>query len=184
MKQIDSSANPRFKELHQLVESSRERKKAGRSVLDGAHLVAAYREHVGMPERVAVSRLGLQNPEIMALLDGMKGLDIVVLSDALFKRLSSVVTPTGILAVVETPRPQPAPGEMGACVMLEDLQDPGNLGSILRTCAAVGIRHVLLSSGSVHAWSPRVLRAAMGAHFVLTLYEEVDLQAAARGYTG
>ena len=184
MKQIDSSANPRFKELRRLVESSRERKKAGRSVLDGAHLVAAYREHVGMPEQVAVSRLGLQNPEIRALLDGMKGVDTVVLSDALFKTLSSVVTPTGVLAVVETPRLRPVPGEMGACVMLEDLQDPGNLGSILRTCAAAGIRHVLLSSGSVHAWSPRVLRAAMGAHFVLTLYEGVDLQAAARGYTG
>ena len=184
MKQIDSSANPRFKDLCRLVESSRERKKAGRSVLDGAHLIAAYREHVGMPEQVAVSRLGLQNPEIRALLDGMKGLDTVVLSDALFKTLSSVVTPTGVLAVVETPRLRPVPGEMGACVMLEDLQDPGNLGSILRTCAAADIRHVLLSSGSAHAWSPRVLRAAMGAHFVLTLYEGVDLQAAARGFTG
>jgi len=184
MKQIDSSANPRYKDLHRLVESSRERKKAGRSVLDGTHLIAAYRQHVGMPEQVAVSRLGLQNPEIRALLDGMKGLDAVVLSDALFKTLSSVVTPTGILAVVETPHLRPVPGEMEACVMLEDLQDPGNLGSILRTCAAAGIRHVLLSSGSVHAWSPRVLRAAMGAHFVLTLYEGVDLQAVARSYTG
>jgi TrmH family RNA methyltransferase len=184
MKQIESSANPRFKDLRRLVESSRERKKAGRSVLDGAHLVAAYREHVGMPEQVAVSRLGLQSPEIRSLLDGMKGLDTVVLSDALFKTLSSVVTPTGIMAVVETPRPRPVPVEMEVCVMLEDLQDPGNLGSILRTCAAAGVQHVLLSSGSVHAWSPRVLRAAMGAHFVLTLYEGVDLEVAVRGYNG
>jgi TrmH family RNA methyltransferase len=184
MKQIESSANPGFKQLRGLVESSRERKKTGRSVLDGAHLVAAYREHVGKPERVVVSRQGLKNQEIRTLLDQMAGVDTVVLSDALFKALSSVVTPTGILAVVETPRPQPVPEEMGACVMLEDLQDPGNLGSILRTCAAAGISHVLLSSGSVHAWSPRVLRAAMGAHFVLAIYEGVDLQAAARSYTG
>ncbi len=68
--------------------------------------------------------------------------------------------------------------------MLEDLQDPGNLGSILRTCAASGIRHVLLSRGSVHAWSPRVLRAGMGAHFTLAIYEDVDLLAAARAFPG
>jgi len=184
MKQIDSSANSRFKALLRLVESSRERKKAGRSVLDGVHLIAAYQEQAGKPEQLAVSRQGLVNPEIRALLDGMKGVDTVVLSDTLFKMLSSVLTPTGILAVVETPRPQPVPRDLDTCVMLEDLQDPGNLGSILRSCAAAGVRNVLLSAGSVHAWSPRVLRAAMGAHFALAIHEGVDLQAAARGYAG
>jgi TrmH family RNA methyltransferase len=68
--------------------------------------------------------------------------------------------------------------------MLEDLQDPGNLGSILRSCAAAGIRHVLLSKGSVHAWSPRVLRAGMGAHFALSIHERADLVAAARKFPG
>ncbi len=184
MKPVDSSANPRFKALRRLTESSRERKQAGRSVLEGAHLVAAYREHVGKPESLAVSRQGLGNPEIRGLLEKMKGVDTLVLGDVLFKALSAVVTPTGILAVVETPRRHAVPGDMNACVMLEDLQDPGNLGSILRTCAAAGIRHVLLSRGSVHAWSPRVLRAAMGAHFALSIYEGADLVAAARAFTG
>jgi TrmH family RNA methyltransferase len=73
---------------------------------------------------------------------------------------------------------------MDACVMLEDIQDPGNLGSMLRTCAAAGIRHVLLSAGSAHAWSPRVLRAGMGAHFALAVYEQADLPAAARAFRG
>jgi TrmH family RNA methyltransferase len=184
MKPVDSSANPRFKALRRLTESSRERKQAGRSVLDGVHLVAAYREHVGKPEILAVSRQGLNNPEIQGLLEKMRGVDTLVLGDALFKALSSVVTPTGILAVVETPRRQVVPGNMDACLMLEDLQDPGNLGSILRTCAAAGIKHVLLSRGSVHAWSPRVLRAAMGAHFSLAIYEEIDLVSAARAFSG
>lgn len=184
MKRIDSSANPRFKALRRLVESSRERRRAGRSVLDGAHLVAAYLEQAGEPEQVAVSRPGLQSPEIQALLGRMPGADIVVLGDAQFAALSSVVTPTGILAVVKTPQPRPVPRDMDACVMLEDLQDPGNLGSILRTCAAAGIGHVLLSRGSAHAWSPRVMRAAMGAHFALAIYEAADLQAAARDFAG
>ncbi len=184
MKRIDSSTNPRFKEMRLLVESSRERRKSGRSVLDGAHLVSAYQEGIGQPERIAVSRQGLESPEIRALLDRMKEVDTVVLSDTLFKALSSVVTPTGILAVVETPGPRPMPREMDACVMLEDLQDPGNLGSILRTCAAAGVRHVLLSHNAVHAWSPRVLRAGMGAHFALSIYEGIDLRAAAREFAG
>ncbi len=184
MKKIDSPANSRFKDLRQLVESSRERRKAGRSVLDGAHLVTAYLERVGPPQQVAVSRRGLESPEIRALLGRMKGVDTVLLGDALFKALSSVVTPTGILAVIETPRSRPNPPRTESCVMLEDLQDPGNLGSILRTCAAAGIGHVLLSRGSVHAWSPRVLRAGMGAHFALTIYEGADLQDAARDFRG
>ena len=184
MKRIDSSANPRYKALRKLVESSRERARSGLSILDGIHLVAAYLEHAGQPEQVAVSRQGKQDPEVAALLARMAGVDAIVLGDAQFAALSSVVTPTGILAVVKTPRPQARPRDMEACVMLEGLQDPGNLGSILRSCAAAGMEHVLLSHGSVHAWSPRVLRAGMGAHFALAIYEGADLQTAAREFNG
>lgn len=181
---VTSTANSRYKELRELVQSSQARRKSGLSMLDGAHLVAAYRQHQGLPELLVVSRSGLAQPEVRALVDGLRGVETVVLGDALFGRLSSVATPTGIMAVVRTPRPQPVSQDMDACVMLEDLQDPGNLGSILRTCAAAGVRHVLLSKGSAHAWSPRVLRAGMGAHFALAIYEQVDLQTAVRAFHG
>lgn len=184
MKRIDSSANPRYKALRRLVESSRERARSGRSVLDGAHLVDAYLEHAGQPEQVAVSRAGSQKPEIRALLARMPRTDAILLGDAQFAGLSSMVTPTGIIAVVETPRPELRPREMDACLMLEALQDPGNLGSILRSSAAAGVRHVLLSRESAYAWSPRVLRAGMGAHFALSIHEGVDLAAAAREFDG
>jgi TrmH family RNA methyltransferase len=184
MKQITSAANPRYKSLRALAQSSQERRKTGLSVLDGVHLASAYREHVGMPQSIAVSRSGLANPEVRAVLETMRGVELLALSDALFGGLSSVATPTGILAVVETPRPRAAPQGVDACVLLEDLQDPGNLGSILRSCAAAGVRHVWLSKGAVHAWSPRVLRAGMGAHFMLSLYEEADLLGLARDFPG
>jgi len=184
MKQISSAANPRYKALRRLVQSSQERRQTGLSVLDGVHLAAAYREHVGPPRAIAVSRSGLANPEVRALLEKVGGTEILELGDRLFGTLSSVATPTGILAVVETPRARDVPRAMDACVMLEDLQDPGNLGSILRSCAASGVRHVLLSKGSVHAWSPRVLRAGMGAHFALSIHEEADLLATARNFSG
>lgn len=184
MTSVNSSGNARYKALRRLIESSQERKRTGLSVLDGAHLVAAYLAHAGRPEQVVISRSGTANPEIRALLAKMERLEPMVLGDALFKNLSSVMTPTGILALIRTPRERPVPQDMDACVMLEDLQDPGNLGSILRTCAAAGLKHVLLSRGSVHAWSPRVLRAAMGAHFALSIHEQADLLDAARVFSG
>jgi TrmH family RNA methyltransferase len=184
MKPISSAANPRYKALRSLAQSSQARRRTGLTVLDGVHLAAAYREHVGMPRSIAVSRSGLANPEVRAVLDTMSEVETLALTDALFEALSSVATPTGIVAVVETPRPRAASQGVDACVMLEDLQDPGNLGSILRSCAAAGVKHVWLSKRSVHAWSPRVLRAGMGAHFMLSLYEDADLLAAARDFPG
>jgi TrmH family RNA methyltransferase len=181
---VTSSDNPRFKELRRLAQSAQARKKSGLSVLDGAHLVDAYRKHHGAPQQLVVSRSGMENPEIRALVQSAGGAGTLLVADPLFRHLSPVETPTGILAVVKTPRPQSPPREMDACVMLEDIQDPGNLGSLLRTCAAAGMRHVLLSTGSAHAWSPRVLRAGMGAHFALALYEQSDLPAAARAFRG
>src|SRR6185369_3507219 len=167
MKRIVSADNARFKALLKLAESSRERKKHGLSVLDGTHLVAAYREHVGLPRELVISDTGASNPEVATLVATMAPVAPLVLSDALFHQLSTVATPTGVLATVETPRPPVAPAHIDACVMLEDIQDPGNLGSLLRSAAAAGIEHIFLSRSSVHAWSPRVLRAGMGAHFMV-----------------
>lgn len=184
MKRITSAGNPHFKALRELVVSSRERRKSGLTVLDGVHLVRAYRSGIGVPEQWVVSDAGSKNNIIKQLLNEFPAADILLLNDALFKQISQLVTPTGIVAVVKTPRPDPMPADMDICVMLEDLQDPGNLGSILRSAAAAGVRHVLLSRSAVHAWSPRVLRAGMGAHFMLHIHEQVDLNAAARVFKG
>jgi len=184
MKRIDSRENARFKALRRLVESSRERKKTGLSLLDGPHLVNVYRDHVGAPQQVVVSAAGLEDPEIRSILDRVPATDTVVLSNALFKDISPVMTPSGIVGIVRTPSPRPIPTMLDTCIMLEDLQDPGNLGSILRSAAAGGIKHVLLSEKCVHAWSPRVLRAGMGAHFMLEVYEQTDLIAAAGAFAG
>src|SRR5208282_6461760 len=65
-----------------------------------------------------------------------------------------------------------------------DVQDPGNVGSILRSAAAAGVAQVFLSPSCVFAWSPKVLRAGQGAHFYLEIYEDVDLAAWARAFSG
>lgn len=184
MKSITSADNPRFRALLKLAHSSRERRDAGLSLLDGIHLVAAYAEHIGAPDEIVLSRAGAENAEVAQLLATLKADSALLLSDALFRELSSVATPTGIIAVVPTPRVAAPQVLTGSSVWLEDIQDPGNVGSILRSAAAAGIATVCLSRHSVHAWSPRVLRAGMGAHFVLRVIEGADLTELAKGYAG
>ncbi|HEX2831130.1 MAG TPA: RNA methyltransferase [Burkholderiales bacterium] len=184
MRHVTSADNAQFKALLKLHQSSRERKKAGRSLLDGVHLVQAYVEHVGAPDQVAVSRSALADPEIAALLRSKLMPEPLVLGDGLMRELSSVSTPTGLIAAVKTPRAREVPEKPAACVMLEDIQDPGNLGSILRSAAAAGIDEVYLSPACVQAWSPRVLRAGMGAHFALRIYDAIDLHGIAQRYDG
>lgn len=183
LRKISSSDNPRFRALLKLHHSSRERREAGRSLLDGSHLVSSYLQSGGTPEEVVVSASGLEDAEITGLI-ARSGVEPIVLSDGLFRELSPVTNPTGIVAVICTPRPQSLPEAPGACVMLENIQDPGNVGSILRSAAAAGVEDVYLSRHSVHAWSPRVLRAGMGAHFALRIYEGVDLAAVIGRYPG
>lgn len=184
MKRITSAENPQYRALLKLAQSSRERRKAGQSLLDGVHLVAAYRDQRGTPLQVAVSEAALDDAEIQALLAVLRPLEPLLLSDALFATLSTVSTPTGIVASVETPRTVALPSRLETCVMLEDIQDPGNLGSILRSAAGAGVRQVCLSKNSVHSWSPRVLRAGMGAHFMLDIYEQCELPELVRNFPG
>jgi TrmH family RNA methyltransferase len=181
---ITSGDNPRFRQLSKLHQSSRERRSAGLSLLDGIHLVSAYVDHVGSPETLVISTSALNNREIASLLENFPGSDTVVLADGLFRELSTVATPTGILAVVKTPVPRAPPSSPGPCVMLEDIQDPGNLGSIIRSAAAAGVAEIYVSRNSVQAWSPRVLRAGMGAHFALAIFEGVELEPLAQHYPG
>jgi len=183
MKTITSADNPTFRSLLRLAQSSRERKESGLSLLDGVHLVEAYQRHLGRPQELVFSRSGLDHPEVQGLLAGAGGQGLVV-ADGLFRQLSSVATPTGVIALVPTPRFDLPERISGASLWLEDLQDPGNLGSILRTAAAAGVGTVCLSRHSVHAWSPRVLRAGMGAHFALRIVEGVDLAGLASRYHG
>ncbi|WP_019141063.1 TrmH family RNA methyltransferase [Noviherbaspirillum massiliense] len=176
-KLITSRENPFYKELKHLATSSQARRKAGRSLLDGVHLCQTYLEQLGLPPISVASESSLDHPEVAALLERCSRGDTrqVVLPDALYAPISQVEHGVGLLFVVDTPvNPSPAAITRSA-VLLDNLQDPGNLGSILRSAAAAGISDVFCGKGTAFAWSPKVLRAGMGAHFFLNIFENVDL---------
>lgn len=184
MKQISSADNPTFRLLRQLAESGRERRKRRRTLLDGPHLVQAYLERIGAPEMLVASRAGLDRPEIRRLAERAAAGSTLVLTDELFGAVAPVDTPSGVLALVPIPPEPAAVAVRDSCVVLDAVQDAGNLGSILRSAAAAGVPLALLTRGCAQAWSPKVLRAAMGAHFSLGILEHADPASLLAAYPG
>ena len=177
MKTITSRDNAQYKELKHLATSAHALRKAGRTLLDGVHLCETWLQLRGQPEQCIVSESGLRHPEVVALVARLEAQHgrVLQLPDALYEPLSQVEHGVGILFLVEMPR-QALPAALTVnAVLLDNVQDPGNVGSILRSAAAAGIREVYCSPGTAFCWSPKVLRAAMGAHFVLDIHENVPL---------
>lgn len=179
MKSITSRDNPLYKELKLLSSSSQARRKAGRTLLDGIHLCEAYLQYRGMPPLCVVRETALAYPEVAALIMQCEAgkAQCILLPDALYNALSPVENGVGLLFIIDTPELTLPQALAQSAVLLDNLQDPGNLGSILRSAAAAGITQVFCSAGTAFAWSPKVLRAGMGAHFLLAIHENVDLAA-------
>jgi len=184
MKHIQSRDNPFFKELVKLGSSARQRNKADQTLLDGTHLLAAYLDSGKQPQHILLNAAALHSAEIKVLLERAAGAPVTQLDDKLFAELSELKTPTGILALIDLPQPAGTIADSRFALLIEDIQDPGNLGSMLRSAAAAGCDAVFLSTGCADAWSPRVLRAAMGGHFALAIYERHDLPGVARAFSG
>jgi len=185
MPRVTARDNPRLVEAGRLVASSRDRRKRGRCVLEGDHLVGVYLDRVGAPETLLVVDERAHDPRIAALVARVTPRNVLVVPAALFAETVVAPADVGVAAVVATPAPSlPPPARFH--LMLDDIQDPGNVGTMLRTAAAAGVEQVLLSKHCAFAWSPKVLRAGQGAHFATTVVEDVDLVAwadafAARG---
>jgi TrmH family RNA methyltransferase len=183
MKLITSRDNAAFKELRLLAHEPRQQKRQQRTLIEGIHLLAAALEHQIIPELVVLSESALQQTEIQQLLARLPDVPLLALRDALFHEVSELTTPVGLLARIAIP-PEIDDLPPGDCLLLDAVQDAGNVGTLLRTAAAAGIRHILLGPGCAGAWSPRVLRAGQGAHFALEIHEAVDLAGFVESYPG
>ena len=180
---ITSKENPLFKELRLLQAAGSKGQKAriasGQALLEGIHLVQTW---VGDPtlKTLLTSDIGLKNTEISQAvyehLEVCPDTKVFQLDSTLWDLLSDLVNAPHIAGLLDLPKscltpPQSISSLDGDVVILDRIQDAGNVGSILRTAAAAGFIKVIALTGCAHLWSTKVLRAGMGAHRLLDLYE-------------
>lgn len=166
---VASAANPLVKLLHRLVQEPAAYRKLGRLWLEGDHLVRAFLERGGEAAQAVLPASSWDDPTLRAL--ARQAREVVLLEPALWAGCSSLESPAPLGFLVDLPAAQPTAWQTVDTVVLDRLQDPGNVGSILRSAGALGVRQVLALKGTVGLWSPKVLRAGMGVHFGLSLHE-------------
>ena len=173
MKRTASRDNAVFKASRRLARDTQ----ADRVMLEGIHLCDAFIDAGGVPREVFVGASAVLHPEVVALLARLaaRTIDRYVLDDALYTSASGLAQGVTLLMTIDRPQPVAGATIVATSVVLDRIQDPGNVGSIFRSAAAAGIADVFLSRGCASAWSPKVLRAGMGAHFHLRLFEDRDL---------
>ncbi len=171
---ITSKDNPLLRQLRRLVQDGGHYRRAGALWLEGDHLCSALRLR-GLPARQAVlTEEAWAQPGLRDLASWAP--QVAVLPAALMAGISGLASPAAIGFLIDTLLPR-ALQPTAASVVLDRVQDPGNVGSILRSAAAFGVRQVLALQGTAALWSPKVLRAGMGAHFALDLHESLGHEA-------
>ncbi|MFT7227750.1 MAG: TrmH family RNA methyltransferase [Methylophilaceae bacterium] len=181
-KHITSRDNAIFKHLKKIADNKRERNKEGKTLLDGVHLIAGYLQAFGELELLIIPE-GKSSQEAVALMQDLADVNTTMFPTLLFAELTPVASSTGILALVKLPTVA-VPEKVDFALMLEDIQDPGNLGSMLRTALGAGVDAVYLSKGCTDAWSPKCLRGGQGAQFQLAIVESVDIVESIEGFAG
>ena len=167
---ITSRDNPLLKELRRLAQDNTAYRKSGRIWVEGDHLGRAALQRGWVPELVLATETAWPrwSGEFQAAAPR-----VVVVPDALFEGLTTLESPVGLGFVLTLPVQQTLQPD-APTVLLDRVQDAGNVGSILRSAGAFGFRQVLALRGTAALWSPKVLRAGMGAHFGLHLVEGLE----------
>jgi TrmH family RNA methyltransferase len=176
---LRSRENPRVKRWAKLATDGRFRRQERRVLVEGPHLVGEALRAGLEPVALIVSEAGLERPEIRALLGKRAA---VVLAERVFAIVADAETPAGIAAEIEIPATASDAGK--PAVFLEGVQDPSNVGAIMRSAAAFGVGEVMLDRHCADPWSPKALRAGMGGHFRLALRQVANLEKAIEAFTG
>lgn len=175
---ITSTQNETVKEIEKL-KTSKGRKEAQAYLLEGVRfLEEALKAGARIRQAFYTTRM-LESDRNKSLVDELKaqGVSLQEVSDHVLKKISDTDSPQGIVVVMEKPHIEETAlfqESSGIAVLLEEIQDPGNLGTILRTAYAAGVKEIFLSKGTVDPFNPKVLRSTMGAIFNLRLHTGVD----------
>ena len=173
---ITSDKNTTVKLVKSLLTQARQRKKQGQTVIEGVHLIdAALRSDYPFAQ-ILLAESAHNHPEVQQILTRLPTYTpILTLSNSLYESIRSLGTGIDIMAIIKVPTPRLSMIN-DDCLILNDVQDSGNVGTLLRTAAAVGIKNILCTSATAQVWSPKTLRAGMGAQFALIIYEGLSTQ--------
>ena len=167
---VSSRNNALLKNLHRLAQDSTAYRKQNRVWIEGDHLCRAALAKGVRPALAVFSEAAWPQARIEWAMAAVK---TVLVADALFSGISGLESPATMAFVIELP-PAPLLDPLAASVILDRVQDAGNVGAILRSASAFGFGQVIALKGTAALWSPKVMRAAMGAHFGLRLLEGVE----------
>ena len=160
-KMITSTSNQQMKKLSLLMKKAKERREQGLFVVEGIKMFREAPEE--WIEGVYVSEQFMENPEHEALLSGVT---YEVVADSVFKAVSDTQTPQGILALIRMPHytlEDVMQGERTHLLLLESVQDPGNLGTMVRTGEGAGITGIIMNKTTVDLFNPKTIRSTMGS---------------------
>lgn len=181
-KHIISRDNSIFKHLKRVADNTKYRRKSALTLLEGVHLIEAYEQVFGMPELLIVPE-GDSSAEATILMQRLADVDTVMLPTLMFAEVAPVATSTGVMALINVPE-LPQAEKIDLALLLVDIQDPGNFGSILRTAVAAGVQTVYCSTACADAWSPKALRGGQGAQLMLPIIERVTPEALMTSFAG
>ena len=181
-KLISSLENSLFKRVKVLLEGGvkahKLREELKLAVVEGTHLAQSWLGSEDLVE-ILTTEAGLALPEIAAVVDMQLALvpetDLYILDDTLWKKLSELSNAPPIIITIKIPERNFPIDLSSDALILDGIQDAGNVGSMLRTAAGAGLQYIICMKGSAQAWSPKVLRAAMGAHRHLKIFEAWSL---------
>jgi TrmH family RNA methyltransferase len=173
--QITSRSNPLLVRLRKLAADAASYRRLGSVLLEGEHLCAAWLEQPGARvQHAIVDEARWRAPRMRRLLDAAD--EIAVVPASALAELGTLESPAPIAFLVPLPTRETIDPQAPS-IVLDRLQDPGNVGSVLRSAAAFGFRQAIALVGTAALWSPKVVRAGMGAQFSLRLVEGIDASA-------
>lgn len=171
-KQITSAQNATLKLVKELMKKKAARKKNGLFIIEGLRAVKE------IPQHVKIESLLVSETLDEVLYENIAAKEVLVMSEALFNTITETTSPQGIMAIVHKVDTQLDQLELveGPCLLLENLQDPGNMGTIIRSAHAFGFKCILMTKGCVDLYSPKVVRSTMSSLFYMPIVLEHETQ--------